>query len=355
MPKARYQKEASTGYYYISVPNGKLRKDGYPQYKKLRAKTQAELDEKLEAFKQLTVLDVQPDKTTLDEWYNIWFSKYKSTCERSTQEFYKNLYNKHIKPAIGNIQLVKLKELHGQQILSDLSKTHAQKTIKSVRSVLYSLGKTAQANKLISYNPFENLTAKGKAAKQRRALTLTERSQYLAAIDSSTAGTFAAFLYFFGLRRGEALALKGSDIKGDKLIISKEVSYPDNNHPVIKTTKTENGIREIPIPQKAYNYINFDNLPKGFIFTTDNNELLPYATQERMWKNFIKEAFPEGTDITRHYLRHNYCTMLFEAGIDLLTVKTVAGHADIQTTMQIYTHYTESLKTTAQNKFANIG
>ena len=56
-----------------------------------------------------------------------------------------------------------------------------------------------------------------------------------------------------------------------------------------------------------------------------------------------------------HYLRHNYCTMLFERGGDLMTVKALAGHNDIKTTLEIYTHYTENLKKKATKKVKNIG
>ena len=41
--------------------------------------------------------------------------------------------------------------------------------------------------------------------------------------------------------------------------------------------------------------------------------------------------------VTAHQLRHLFVTMCFEAGIDAETTKNWAGHADIQTTLQIYT------------------
>lgn len=53
---------------------------------------------------------------------------------------------------------------------------------------------------------------------------------------------------------------------------------------------------------------------------------------------------------TAHYLRHTYITMLYFAGVDLLTAKEQAGHADIQTTMQIYTHLDKLHKQRQINK-----
>jgi integrase len=48
--------------------------------------------------------------------------------------------------------------------------------------------------------------------------------------------------------------------------------------------------------------------------------------------------------ITAHWLRHTYITMLYLAGVDVMTAKEQAGHADIKTTMQIYTHLDSKYK-----------
>ena len=44
------------------------------------------------------------------------------------------------------------------------------------------------------------------------------------------------------------------------------------------------------------------------------------------------------SQFTAHWLRHTYITNLYLAGVDVLTAKELAGHADIKTTMEIYTH-----------------
>lgn len=49
-------------------------------------------------------------------------------------------------------------------------------------------------------------------------------------------------------------------------------------------------------------------------------------------KVWAMEAF------TAHQLRHSYATMLYDAGVDVLTAQKYLGHADVQTTMKIYTH-----------------
>ena len=47
---------------------------------------------------------------------------------------------------------------------------------------------------------------------------------------------------------------------------------------------------------------------------------------------------------TAHWLRHTYVTLLYMSGVDVLTAKEQAGHADIKTTMEIYTHLDSEFK-----------
>ena len=44
---------------------------------------------------------------------------------------------------------------------------------------------------------------------------------------------------------------------------------------------------------------------------------------------------------TAHQLRHTYATILYEAGVDVLTAQRLLGHADVETTLRIYTHLTK--------------
>lgn len=45
-----------------------------------------------------------------------------------------------------------------------------------------------------------------------------------------------------------------------------------------------------------------------------------------------------------HSIRHTYATRLFESDVPIKTVQALMGHADIQTTMNIYTHVMKEKK-----------
>lgn len=43
-------------------------------------------------------------------------------------------------------------------------------------------------------------------------------------------------------------------------------------------------------------------------------------------------------EITAHYLRHTYATLLYLSGVDVLTAAKLLGHSNVKTTIAIYTH-----------------
>ena len=53
---------------------------------------------------------------------------------------------------------------------------------------------------------------------------------------------------------------------------------------------------------------------------------------------------------TAHCLRHTYASMLYKAGVDVLTAKAQLGHADVKTTLQIYTHLDSQYKRSSMDR-----
>lgn len=175
-------------------------------------------------------------------------------------------------------------------------------------------------------------------------------------------GMFAFFLICTGFRRGEALAVRWEDIDFVKGVIScgETISFRSGTAKAAPP-KTAQGYRAVPIlpalsealqrPQGAKN--------TDYVFCgTDPSKPMPQSTYDRRWLHYCQEMGfvtdePETRvskqgkvyvvhnykpTLTAHDLRHGYATMLFEADVDVYTAKTLLGHAEIETTMAIYTH-----------------
>lgn len=213
------------------------------------------------------------------------------------------------------------------------------------------------------------------ATKTPRGLTKTRReppteSQLLVVDASTEMGLFACFLLYTGLRRGELLALQWSDIDRDARQISVKdvVQYSTNTGHIKDRPKTEAGIRKIPIPDKLYDVLPTDKR-KGYIF--GGCKPLSASQFRARWLAWCKEHGLAESEIrtfngrngktykhtvflpkvTPHQFRHQYATMLFEAGVDELDAKVVMGHSSITVTKDIYTHIKErTLKSAVADK-----
>lgn len=184
-------------------------------------------------------------------------------------------------------------------------------------------------------------------------------------------------LAYTGLRIGEMIALKWSDIdfEAHTLRVSKTYYNPNNNKKKYKllTPKTEKSIRTITIDEIVVNLllehkeeqekIKQDNAPfyhdEGFIFA--GNEGYPYVIRlvsmrmERLLKmmNEGKEEH-EKKHLTLHSFRHTHTSLLIEANVHIKEIQERLGHSDINTTMDIYAHMTKDTKKEASTRFSNL-
>ena len=212
-------------------------------------------------------------------------------------------------------------------------------------------------------------------AKQREAPEDEIVKQIREKVDTAYFGMFAFFLICTGFRRGEALAVQWKDIdfKNGTITCGATISHRSG---VARTAppKTDNGYREVPLLPSLAEVLE---RPKGALDTDyvfygeDPAKPMPQSTYDRRWRHYCLDMGfvtdePETRtskqgkvyvkhnykpSLTAHDLRHGYATMLFEAEVDVYTAKDLLGHADIETTMAIYTHLRSRKKSESICKF----
>ena len=155
------------------------------------------------------------------------------------------------------------------------------------------------------------------------------------------------FLYlglYAGLRRGESLALTVQDInfETNEISINKTLQYTKNN-PIVKNgTKTEAGIRIIPLVEPLReclkNYCQYYH--NDYLFMTKDKKLFTKTAYDNMWRQILKklsEYLNCDVNITSHYLRYTYATSLYYTGVDVKTSQYLLGHKDVKITLDLYT------------------
>lgn len=283
-----------------------------------------------------------------------WSEYHFPTLEHNSLKQYRPAFNELVEQ-FGEFYIKNITSNQIDLFLKNYAKRgYAQKTVKTRLLVMNLIMKYAVINQYIPNNPCLYVTIpKNLPKKNRETLTDDEIVIVKNSIDK-TFGLFAYFLLNTGLRKGEALALKYSDLDFDKktIHVNKTVEWVGNVPNIKNHPKTDAGIRDIPLLDCLINVIEHKNSDE-LIFPNSSGELIRNGNFTRLWDKYRQET---GLSITPHQLRHAYATILYDANIDIKTAQYILGHANIQTTMDIYTHLSQSRQDTAAemlNKFVN--
>jgi integrase/recombinase XerD len=136
-----------------------------------------------------------------------------------------------------------------------------------------------------------------------------------------------SMIYSCGLRCGELLALKPSDIDSKRNIVLLKNAKGKKDRITPLSPKILDMLREYYKVYKPTTYL-FEGQTKG----------CPY--DDRSLQQVLKQALVKAgisKPVTLHWLRHSYATHLLESGTDLRYIQELLGHRSSKTT-EIYTH-----------------
>lgn len=245
---AKYKKRKD-GRYATTVMIG-YKSDGRPNNVFLAAKTEKELRNKIVELKMNAKTGKalrQPD-TLLKDYADVWMDTYKTSIGINTKAMYNNVVNRHIKPELGHLPLNKIMRSDVQRLIND-NQEHPR-TCELIKMTLVQILNSAIDDKLLYENVAKKVTLPKRHKPNKRTLTELEKEAIKKANFTQTERAFVMLLFYFGLRRGEVLALSKSDIDLHKktLTVNKTVVF-DVNKPIIKSgAKSDAGNRILPIP-----------------------------------------------------------------------------------------------------------
>ena len=108
------------------------------------------------------------------------------------------------------------------------------------------------------------------------------------------------------------------------------------------------------IPEKI-EYQNKEYARKYIVSTGYGNNYIPsnYGRRYSVFMNDLQEYCKENSldipALTPHELRHSFGSILYERGVDIVTISKLMGHANVQTTVGLYVHDNEELNRQAIN------
>lgn len=306
---------------------------------------------------------------TINDLYNEWIKEYAPTVEKSTLSTVEHHFKLHILKDFGNEKVQNLKPVKLQEQLNQWS--NEAKSGAAWAQYLKRLLNYAVLHEIISSNPFDviKMPAFNKRSKTKPDNFLS--SEQLARFLNywKTYGTIQQYAYFrlmsyTGLRRGEILALEWQDIDVPKkrLTVNKSIGYDSLDGTVdlyLKDTKTSASNRTISLDTTTLDVIT--EYRSTLIKNTGNDPIWPKKSAKKTkWmaanipENWLlamrkdKRADDDLKSVSLHGLRHTHATVLFEQAMlnnkqmPIKAVQKRLGHANVNVTMQIYTHMTDT-------------
>jgi integrase len=306
-------------------------------------------------------------KYTFEEIYWNWLEEYQTTVKPSSLLKTERLFHNHLIPAFGDKYIDEITPMMAQEQMNEWHKEFVR--ARMMMNYVGSIFDYAMRLQIVSMNPTKLIRKpvviqEVKEDEDLNFYDKEELKEFLAMAEklpNKRAYTYFRLLAFTGMRNGEVLALKWSDVDivNKTLNINKGVSRKETGL-YVHTPKTPSSIRRISIDDKTIEILNdfmkeTNSEKDDLIFRNENNKLLTQS-KSRKWLILTQDKIDENRKenmkrITIHGFRHTHASLLFEAGASIKDVQVRLGHSDIQTTMDVYTHVSKAAKEQLAEKF----
>lgn len=313
-------------------------------------------------------LYIQPSAMTVEEYAAVWLENKKLHLRATTAEQYENKIKKWIVPHLGNFLLEDLKPIHGQHfvkmLLSSLENETAHKVFAVCNSILYDAVKL----EVLPKNPFRHVE-KPKVKKKKVVTWSIEEVQRFLKVSKEDDFYYPLFVtsLFTGMRKGEILGLKKTDIDFEKRIIYVRRSVSETKKDGVKLdgVKTDNSIRQVAINELTANALKKRSAliaerklnlgkqynPNDLLFCNSEGQAFRPSSVNRPFREYIKKA---GVPYIRfHDTRHTHATLMMQLGINPKMVAERLGHATVKITLDTYSHVTTDMQKEAIQTFTN--
>lgn len=167
--------------------------------------------------------------------------------------------------------------------------------------------------------------------------TVEEFHKFLKKVPNEEYRRLFDFMYWTGVRRGEALALRIEDVDQKKhtVHIWHQIKYAEQGFMPLKTDSSERTLK-IPDPLWARLKPFLSESKKGRVFLFGYDRPLSITSVARQMAIGIDES--KVKRIRLHDLRHCFATNAIAGGGNIVAVSKYLGHSTIQQTLETYTH-----------------
>ena len=290
------------------------------------------------------------DKRSLSEFMDDYINSREKDGDLSptTIEGYRDDVKNRLKPYIGGIRVPDLSPRHIRQWFGQMQeKGLSAKSIQNVYRLLHCAYEYAIENDIVDKNPCKPKPPTVKK-KSMEAYTEEEIKDILAKAKDTNAYLMLIILFNTGLRRGELLGLRWSDIDLDKKTMFIQNNLVSADGKVYeKDPKSESGKREIPLSDalvqvlkeardKDIEAFGEKYASAGYVIHLPNGDPYKPGSISQKWKRFAKSNGIRYLKL--HGIRHTVASQMIHKNVNCKAVQAIMGHADIKVTLDTYAH-----------------
>ena len=230
------------------------------------------------------------------------------------------------------------------------------KTVRNIHQIISSALKLAVEQRLIAHNPADGCALPKAERKEMQTLPVEQLTSFLR--EAKDSGVYE--LYYLdlatGLRRGELLGLKWTDVDLDRGVLKIQRAISRQNGKVVEAPlKTKNAYRTLPLSADAIDVLMQQRRKTGnseWVFPSPTGGPMSPDSVLHMLHRVLKRAgLPK---VRFHDLRHTFATLALQNGVDIKTVSGMLGHFSAGFTLDTYAHVTTSAKREAAKTMGNI-
>jgi integrase len=221
--------------------------------------------------------------------------------------------------------------------------------------------KHATLTGIIKHNPISLVKKPKPIKKEMFVWNKEEAKRFLDSIKKERLYPLFHLALSSGMRKSEMLGLRWKDINFSNQTIQVVQTLSNDGKTIFSTTKTKSGKRSISIDENTLNILKVhrnvinsekelqsDYDDRDLVFATSSGKPTVSSNVTRSFNAYIKSS--RSKKIKFHDLRHSFATILLTEGIHPKIVAEMLGHADMRTTLEIYSHVNQNMQRDVADK-----
>lgn len=259
---------------------------------------------------------------------------------------------------LGGIPLPRLTPADVERAMAALlERGYSPMTVLHARATIRRALHDAERDGLVMRNAAALARPPRAVRREMRPLTPLEVRELLEATQAEPSGPLFAVAVGTGLRLGELLGLRWSDVGEGSLVVRRSLARADGGGWAMAEPKTARSRRTVMLPALAADALGRESRRQavrkaaaGIAWQDRDGQVFTDPVGRPLHPSAVSHAFRVAADrlglsgVRLHDLRHTAATLMLGGGVPLKVVSETLGHSSIAVTADVYAHVTPELR-----------